>query len=345
MLIAYRTSCQRLRPLHLTRTGLQVARQHTSAAGTHNNPNHSPQAKQDAKKDEQKANDPRLKNVDDLIEDKFAVLKSSYDAPKHPIILAHGLLGFDQIRPAGRLLPGVEYWYGITQALAAKGVEVVTAVVPPSGSIEARAAKLAEAIEAKANGKAVNIIAHSMGGLDSRYMISRLHPPNVKVLSLTTIATPHRGSAFADYLFHQIGIANVPKIYKVLDFFGIETGAFGQLTRDYMSQSFNPRTPDVDGVQYYSYGAAFEPHLTSVFKKSHDVIEKVEGANDGMVSVGSSRWGEYKGTLNHVSHLDLINWTNRLRWWFWQVTGTRKKNFNAIAFFLSIADMLAKEGL
>lgn len=158
-------------------------------------------------------------------------------------------------------------------------------------------------------------------------MISRLHPPNVKVLSLTTIATPHRGSAFADYLFHQIGIANVPKIYKVLDFFGIETGAFGQLTRDYMSQSFNPRTPDVDGVQYYSYGAAFEPHLTSVFKKSHDVIEKVEGANDGMVSVGSSRWGEYKGTLNHVSHLDLINWTNRLRWWFWQVTGTRKKKY------------------
>ena len=68
-------------------------------------------------------------------------------------------MGFDQIRPAGRFLPGVEYWYGITQALAAKGVEVVTAVVPPSGSIEARAAKLAEAIEGKANGKAVNIIA------------------------------------------------------------------------------------------------------------------------------------------------------------------------------------------
>lgn len=42
-------------------------------------------------------------------------------------------------------------------------------------------------------------------GLDSRYMISRLKPPNVKVLSLTTIATPHRGSAFADYMFKWIG--------------------------------------------------------------------------------------------------------------------------------------------
>ena len=42
-------------------------------------------------------------------------------------------------------------------------------------------------------------------GLDSRYMISRLKPPNVKVLSLTTIATPHRGSAFADYMLETLG--------------------------------------------------------------------------------------------------------------------------------------------
>jgi predicted dinucleotide-binding enzyme len=49
--------------------------------------------------------------------------------------------------------------YGITQALAAKNIEVITASVPPSGSIEARAARLAEVIEKKANGKAVNIVA------------------------------------------------------------------------------------------------------------------------------------------------------------------------------------------
>ena len=42
-------------------------------------------------------------------------------------------------------------------------------------------------------------------GLDARYMISRLKPPNVDVLSLTTIASPHRGSAFADYVFDRIG--------------------------------------------------------------------------------------------------------------------------------------------
>lgn len=112
-------------------------------------------------KQESKAQDPRLpSDVDDLIEDKFALLKSEYDAPKHPIILAHGLLGFDELHLVpGKVLPGIEYWYGITQALAAKNIEVITAAVPPSGSIEKRAAKLAETIALKANGKAVNIIA------------------------------------------------------------------------------------------------------------------------------------------------------------------------------------------
>jgi triacylglycerol lipase len=26
-----------------------------------------------------------------------------------------------------------------------------------------------------------------------------------------------------------------------------------------------------------------------------------------------------------VSHLDLINWTNRLKWWFWELTGSKRK--------------------
>lgn len=57
------------------------------------------------------------------------------------------------------MMGGIHYWRGITEALAAKGIEVITATVPASGSIEARAAKLAENIELKAKGKSVNIIA------------------------------------------------------------------------------------------------------------------------------------------------------------------------------------------
>ena len=127
-----------------------------------------------------------------------------------------------------------------------------------------------------------------------------------------------------------------------------------------MAEHYNPRTPDVEGIQYYSYGASFQPQLTSIFRWSNRIVSKAEGPNDGLVSVASAQWGTYKGTLKDVSHLDLINWTNRLRWYFWSLGGY-KRNFNAIAFYLDIAgkciqfmhvagaeklpDMLAKEGL
>ena len=156
-------------------------------------------------------------------------------------------------------------------------------------------------------------------------MISRMKPPNVSVLSLTTIATPHRGSAFADYIFNQIGPSNLPKVYKALDYFGFASGAFRQLTQQYMAEKFNPRTPDVEGVRYYSYGASLNPRFSSVFRQSHAVVKKVEGDNDGLVSVESSQWGSYKGTLSDVSHLDLINWTNKLRWYLlYSLTGKKR---------------------
>jgi triacylglycerol lipase len=54
----------------------------------------------------------------------------------------------------------VQYWRGIKEALSIKGVEVITATVPPSGSIEARAEELARDVAAAARGRKVNIIAY-----------------------------------------------------------------------------------------------------------------------------------------------------------------------------------------
>ena len=209
--------------------------------------------------------------------------------------------------------------------MRANGIEVITASVPASGSIEERALKLGQDIAGKANGKSVNIIAHSMGGLDARYMISRLRPDNVEVLSLTTIASPHRGSAFADFCFREIGEQRLPRFYRFFASIGVSTGAFGQLTRRYMHEEFNPKTPDVDGIRYFSYGATVTPTFWSAFYGPHKIVERLEGPNDGLVSVDSAKWGTYKGTLLEVSHLDLINWTNRLRWWFWQIGGHKRK--------------------
>lgn len=122
-----------------------------------------------------------------------------------------------------------------------------------------------------------------MGGLDSRYMISQLKPADFKIKSLTTIATPHRGSSFADYMFDTIGPRQIRRIYKVIEYFGFETGAFSQLTLKYMRESFNPRTPDIGDVKYFSYGASLEPARWSVFAPSHAIVKREEGINDGLV--------------------------------------------------------------
>ncbi|KAK4042647.1 Alpha/Beta hydrolase protein [Parachaetomium inaequale] len=243
--------------------------------------------------------DARIKGLGREIADEYALLRDSY-----------------RLKLAGSYLPSIHYWRGIREALSANHAEVITASVPPSGSIEKRAAKLAEDIEAQARGKSVNIVAHSMGGLDARYMISQLQPASVNVKSLITVATPHHGSPFADYLIDGIGPNYLPRLYNLWErTTGWEPSAFSQLTTKYMAEEFNPRTPDDPTVRYFSYGAMVrhKPPLLSPFRHSHRVIEEREGPNDGLVSVESSKWGTYKGTLLGVNHLDLINWSNRLR--------------------------------
>ena len=73
-------------------------------------------------------------------------------------------------------------------------------------------------------------------------------------------------------------------------------------------KNFNNTVPDRTDIQYFSFGASFNPTWGSVFRTSHDIIAKEEGPNDGLVSISSAVWGEYKGTLRNVNHLDIINW-------------------------------------
>ena len=259
-------------------------------------------------------------------------------------MLAHGLLGFSKLHLAS--LP-IHYWYGIQEALTAQGASVITATVPPSSSIADRAARLSAEIASQIEpGSSVNVVAHSMGGLDARYMIRHCAPPGVDVKSLVTVATPHRGSSFADYVLDEDGLVPLPRLYGMMEKVGLGTEAFAQLTQGYMVNEFNPSTMDDPAVRYFSYGACINGPLPllSPFRLPRRVISEKEGPNDGLVSVESSRWGEYKGTLVGVSHLDLINWSNRLRWTVRGWMGM-KRRFNAVAFYLDIADMLAKEGL
>lgn len=221
------------------------------------------------------------------LDQEFDEFRETYDAPQNPIVFCHGLFGFDKIglekSPfTGKPLELLSYWRGIQQILEQNGVKVLLTRVPPSASIKERAERLNEIISEKLPGKKVNLIGHSMGGLDCRYLISHIKPTAFSIKSLTTIATPHRGSSFADYMLNDvIGRTHLPPIYKALETLGIPTGAFENLTVEYMTKEFNPNTPDNPNVRYYSYGSAFNPGLMSIFRFAWGVVNEHEGPNDG----------------------------------------------------------------
>src|SRR5580704_1011547 len=115
------------------------------------------------------------------------------------IVLVHGILGF-------REKFGIEYFRNIAEHFREKGLKVIAPVLDPTQGIEYRGAQLRDQINAAlSNGlidpsQKTHIIAHSMGGLDSRWMLSPANPDRIQapIRSLTTISTPHRGSPIAD---------------------------------------------------------------------------------------------------------------------------------------------------
>ena len=128
--------------------------------------------------------------------------------------------------------------------------------------------------------------------MDCRYLITHLTDRTFKVLSLTTIATPHRGSAFASHFLDTIGPSRLPSVLSLLDLLpngGGDGKAFESLTIDKM-KVFNENVPDVGGVKYFSWGATYDPGIIDTWRYPHSVIMEKEGPNDGLVSVESSKW-------------------------------------------------------
>ncbi|KAG1474154.1 hypothetical protein G6F56_000516 [Rhizopus delemar] len=129
-----------------------------------------------------------------------------YVPPRAPVVLCHGLYGFDKIGPESLPSLQVQYWGGIEDALAKLGAQVIVTRVPSTGSIWQRAQTLHSILASIAEGNKVNFIAHSMGGLDCRYLISHIPNKNYDVQSLTTISTPHRGSPVMDWFRDNVGV-------------------------------------------------------------------------------------------------------------------------------------------
>jgi triacylglycerol lipase len=223
---------------------------------------------------------------------------------RSPVVLVHGLLGFGRVQVAGRTVAC--YFPGIAEALEEAGNRILIPNLSPTAGIAERARELKDFLQEHSPSDPVHLLAHSMGGLDSRYMISRLGMGG-HVLTLTTLGTPHRGSSFADW-----GIMRLERLVRpVLDFIGMPTQAFYDLTTRKCA-AFNQEVPDAAKVRYFSIagrhdGTFYNPEWLLPFH----VVLKAEGENDGVVAVASARYGEDLEVWEG-DHLSLVNWLHPL---------------------------------
>jgi triacylglycerol lipase len=243
-----------------------------------------------------------------------------------PIILAHGVCRFDVlINDVLQLdnnddpqLDRLHYFRGIRTMLKAEGFCVYHSKVSWAADVNTRAEDLrvnVEAVLRKEKAAKVNIIAHSMGGLDSRHMLfngrgsNRIHE---RIASLTTISTPHAGSAFADW-----GTDHLPRVIPAARKLGLDLKALNDLRRDRCAAFTND--PEVAAFEQACEQTirfqtlAGRQQFWGVFdalKLPFYIIEKREGENDGLVSVQSATWRDryFKGTLDDTDHLNELGW-------------------------------------
>jgi triacylglycerol lipase len=222
-----------------------------------------------------------------------------------PVILHHGLFGHGdwQIGPVK-----LSYFPGIDRAITRLGHPVIVTSVHPTNSIEKRAGQLKENILKRLAtldrpGQRAILMAHSMGGLDARYAVSRLGMDR-HIAAVVTVSTPHRGSPFADWVMENLGrkLGGI----RLVKFLRLDLQAALDLTTARCAE-FNQAVPDAPGVQYFSVSAARPWTMIPPFAlHSHHVVRAAEGDNDGLVSVKSSTWGAHQGVWK-ADHWHTIN--------------------------------------
>ncbi len=227
---------------------------------------------------------------------------------KYPVLLVHGIGYRDDMV--------ISSWGRIPEYLRQGGAQVFLGEAGAWSSFENNAKQLKTRIDSilsEIHAEKVNIIAHSKGGLDARYAISKLGMTD-KVASLTTVCTPHRGTCIADIVCHFMPEDDAA-VYALVNFFARFMGdenpdsslAIKQLSHKYM-KAFNEEIIDADGVLYQSYCAQMLSAVDDpLYAISYRLLKKYEGHNDGMVSEKSCQWGDFRGITEEISHLQMTD--------------------------------------
>ncbi|MEW5734361.1 MAG: alpha/beta fold hydrolase [Thermodesulfobacteriota bacterium] len=266
-------------------------------------------------------------------------------ATKYPVILAHGM----GVSPV--ILGLINYWWGIPEALDEEGADVYITSVNGMDSTASKGvawAKQVRQILAVTGAPKANVIGHSHGCLYTRYAITNCGL-GAKIASHTSVGGPHRGSSIANLIVYDLPSPLVSVGADVINFLYayllgdtnpdvLQNGY--DLCTDYMTGVFNPNTPNINGVYYQSWSGKAVWGCNSVLvTPTWLILLGMEGDNDGLVSVNSAKWGNFRGVMKAAWWSPGVDHLNEVGQFFGFTPG-----FDAGDFFVDIVSNLKTRG-
>ena len=258
---------------------------------------------------------------------------------KYPVLLIHG---------AGCRDDGCKTnWGAIPSALRREGASVFFSGQDALCAVDRGARQLRRAMVRAlriSGAKKLNLIAHSLGGLEARYAVSCLGM-GPYTASLTTLSTPHHGARSADRLcrlpnaLFQTVCPGVNSLFWLMgdrcpDLEGVARGLCTEAL-----QHFNETVKDRADVFYQSFGAVLRsPQKDPILFLPWAGLRRWDGANDGVIPLSSMEWGEYRGTLGErtaggISHAHIVD-----------CRPFRDPDFDAPAFYIRLVEELKNRG-
>lgn len=283
-------------------------------------------------------NDPELE-LDYAIETTCSNL-CGRETTRFPIVMVHGWTGFENIGP-------LTYYYNVREDLESLSYPIAIALLDPYNSVFVRGEQLVDFVELtlqNQRARKVNLIGHSQGGIDSRYVASAAGGGyGDRVGGLITIGTPHRGTPFTDIALGLFPGDSEQALIFLLNFLGATQGqqsdveaSLYTLSETFMQEEFNVIYTDDPRVKYWSWsgetcvaGIGCLDSLDPLLLFSYETIEAIAGDNDGLVPNSSAKWGEYLGAVA-ADHIDEVG----------QIGGFTSLSFDHIEFFRQNARML-----
>jgi triacylglycerol lipase len=203
------------------------------------------------------------------------------------LVLLYDFLGFSRCGP-------IKYFRGVEHALRQARIAPLVPEVPPAGTVAKRAEALTSQLF-RMDTSSFALVAHSMGGLDARHLITHLDPDR-RVKSLLTVATPHRGTLVANWLLESRGL--IPAWIRYM----------GRPSLDELTPEARAAVPIPDRVDvaYASYASCRPLNELPFWLRPFGRI--VSGDSDGLVPIDSAQWGEFRGVM-HTDHFEFVGWS------------------------------------